>query len=111
MQEKEVWKDVPGYEGYYQVSSFGRVRSLERYVNFYRGKRIVRERILKEYLNGYGYYSVCLFKKGKGSTIETHRLVIKAFVNKNIRNQCGLVVNHIDFNRTNNKLNNLVIIN
>ena len=65
-----MWKDIPNYEGMYQVSNLGRIRS------FKRGK----ERVLKPGLNSHGYYQVELWKGGEGKTNKIHRLVMLAFV-------------------------------
>ena len=66
MSEKdavEVWKDVKGYEGHYQVSSFGRVKSLERNIKEKRWNsyRKVKEKILKQSTNSGGYKTTCLY--------------------------------------------------
>lgn len=86
--ELEIWKDVVGYEGRYQVSNLGRVRNKE-------GKILVPQ------LTRTSYYKVTLFNgKKKGKLI--HRLVMEAFVG-----QSDLQVNHKDFNKVNNCLSNL----
>jgi hypothetical protein len=106
---KEYFKDVPGYEGYYQVSSFGVVKSLQRKVNdkgFLRNQRGI---ILKQRLDCNGYYFVELSKGNKRKSIKVHQLVAMAFLN---HIPCGyqVVVDHKDNNRLNNKLNNLQLI-
>lgn len=98
---KEIWRDVKDYEGLYQVSSEGRVKSLER--KDCHG-RTVKERILKPVVRHDGYVGVNLYSGGKPKTLKVHRLVCQAF-NKNPENKpC---VNHIDENKTNNAANNL----
>lgn len=96
------WKDIKGYEGLYQVSSTGLVKSLARNVprgkSFYRQKEIV----LKIYLNEYGYKTVTLFRNCKGKTFKVHRLVAAAFIGDS-----DLHVNHIDLNKINNNVSNL----
>lgn len=104
--DKEIWKDIVGYEGLYQVSNLGRVKSLKRKVYAGRGKmRWQYERILsnkKE--NGNGYKIVNLFKNGKGKNKYIHRLVAESF----LENQNNLPqINHKDENKSNNCVNNL----
>ena len=60
---KEIWKDIPNYKGLYQISNLGRIKSLKRYVKNKHGKRIVKEKILTNYINGTGYYAVNLRKE------------------------------------------------
>lgn len=98
---EEIWKDIPNYEGRYQVSNFGNVKSL----NYHREKK---EKLLKQVI-GKDYYCVTLLKNGKQKTIKTHKLVAIAFLN---HTPCGmkLVVNHKDFNKLNNHLDNLEIV-
>lgn len=99
--EKEIWKDIPNYEGYYQVSNLGRVKSL----NFNRSKK---ERVLKQSI-GSGYYIVCLSKDVTQKVIKVHKLVAMTFLN---HISCGheVVVDHIDNNKLNNNINNLQLI-
>lgn len=98
---KEIWKDIEGYEGIYQVSNTGKVRSLDRKVWNY----IKKGRVLKMRNNGHGYYDVSLYgeeKKEKHAYI--HILVAKAFIpNPNNYEQ----VNHKDFDKSNNCVDNL----
>ena len=89
----EVWKDIVGYEGKYQVSNMGRVKSLVDN----NGKP--REKILKQKINNYGYHRVGLYKGKKQKWYQVHRLVAMAFVDGY---EEGLVVNHIDEDKTNN---------
>src|SRR5690606_4862707 len=95
---KEIWKDITGYKGLYQVSNLGNVKSL------FKGK----DRILKKALASNGYYSVRLSKKGKQKTLFIHHLVADHFLIKK-RNKWEYVVNHKDFNRLNNIESNLEI--
>ena len=102
--KNEEWRDVVGYEGLYQVSNQGRVKSLERKVPKRNGERTVKERILKPITDRYGYLIVCLCAGGKQKMFKVHRLVCQAF-HKNPENK--LCVNHIDENKTNNAASNL----
>lgn len=101
----EVWKDVLDYEGHYQVSSLGRVKSVERIVLVKSGTRLIHERILKsEVCKSTGYAYVNLHKDGKLKHCTVHRLVALAFVD----NPNNLpMVNHKDENRLNNSADNL----
>ena len=103
---EEIWKDIPEYEGIYQISKLERGRSLDRYAMHGKGnaKWYVKGKIIKLQIDSKGYYTAGLCKKGKSKTIEIHRIVAKLFVN-NPENK--LIVNHIDGNKTNNKFNNL----
>lgn len=104
--EKEIWKDIAGYEGLYQVSNFGRVKSLEReeYVPGFSRRRIRKGRILAQTKNRGGYMLAHLSKDGTAKRVSVHRLVAKAF----IPNPGGkTTVNHIDGDKTNNMSNNL----
>lgn len=98
METIEIWKDVKGYEGIYQVSNLGRVKSL----NY--GK----ERIIKESIT-FGYYRVSLSKQNKKISYFTHQLVAISFLNHTI-NGHTLVVNHKDGDKYNNNVNNLEIV-
>ena len=95
----EIWKNIAGYEGLYQVSNTGRVKSLKN------GRHnIYREKILKAGKNGIGYLKVILCKDGKMKTCHIHRLVAEAF----IPNPDNLpTVDHINRDRTDNRVENL----
>lgn len=95
----EIWKDVLGYKGLYQVSNLGRVKS------FKYGK----ERILKQSLNYYGYYVIGLSKNGKPKIRTVHQLVAESFLN---HIPCGhkLVPNHINFDKQDNRVVNIEIV-
>lgn len=107
---KEIWKNIKGYEELYQVSNLGRVKSLERYRNFYcylqnkNCKSKIKSKILKQVFNGNKYYTVGLCKNSKCKTKTVHRLVAETF----IPNPDNLPqINHIDGNKQNNCVNNL----
>lgn len=94
---KEEWRDIEGYEGIYQVSNFGNVKSLN-----YRGRGYENNLPLK--LRRDGYLFVQLSKKGNRKNPAVHRLVAKAFIQN--PNEYGFI-NHKDENKTNNKADNL----
>ena len=97
----EEWLPIKDYEDLYQVSNYGRVKSLERIDSL---GRTVKERILKPINDKDGYQLVQLYKDGKGKTFKIHRLVANAFIdNPNNLPQ----VNHIDEVKTNNHISNL----
>lgn len=101
----EEWGDVVGYEGRYQVSSMGRVKSLERtFIDKSGRKQTVKERILKPGMDRGGYLIVDLCDGGKRKRFKVHRLVCQAF-HDNPENKP--YVNHIDENKTNNAASNL----
>ena len=104
--KEEVWKEVPGYEGRYQVSNRGEIKSLDRKNS--RGTRL-KERLLKQNPAGGGYLRVNLCKESKVKGFQVHQLVAMAFLN---HIPCGykLVVDHIDGNKLNNHLDNLQVI-
>lgn len=103
--EKEIWKDIKGYEGLYQVSSYGRVRSLDRIVVYSNGdKHFYKGRIIKPFSDKDGYLLCNLSKNTKPKTSKVHRLVAEAFIpNPNSLPQ----VNHRDEDKTNNHVENL----
>ena len=93
----EIWKDIEGYEGLYQVSNLGRVKSLGN-------NKTRKEKILKSTKNTNGYLEVQLCKEGKHKKYLTHRLVAQAFI-PNPNNL--LEVNHINEDKTDNRVDNL----
>ena len=106
----EIWKDIKGYEGLYQVSNIGRVKRLETKTKcFDNGKttayRVVKERILKPHLrDNNGYASLLLSKNSKIKRFLIHRLVAESFIDN--PNNYPLVM-HKDNDRQNNNLSNL----
>lgn len=101
----EIWKDIPGFEGLYQISNMGRVKSLGRVFSNSRWKnRVCKPRILKGISkHGYLYVVLCDHFHQKTST-QVHRLVASAFVPNNSNLP---FVNHIDENPGNNRADNL----
>lgn len=103
---QEIWKDIPNYDGIYQVSNFGNLKS---YYNNRHG--ISKEpKLLKPIMSNSGYYVIGL-KKNKVSKIFTlHSIVALVFLGHKTDGTNRLVVDHIDENKLNNKLDNLQII-
>lgn len=103
---QEVWKDIKGYEGLYQVSNLGNVRSYDRFVigGRYLAQRKIAGKVLNPWDNGSGYLVVSLHNKHKRENRYVHRLVAAAFLEKQpTKNE----VNHIDYNKHNNAVSNL----
>ena len=102
---QEIWKDIKGYEGFYQVSNLGNVKSTGFYkcihnVLYYKKCN----KLLSPNDNGYGYNVISLMKKGKRKSCYIHRLVAEAFIpNPNNEKE----VNHKDENKKNNVVDNL----
>lgn len=101
----EIWKDIKDYEGLYQVSNLGRVRSLDKIVIRTDGKnRHQKGKILKLQISKYGYNVITLWNNNVSKQFKVHRLVAMAFIpNPNNLPQ----VNHIDEDKLNNKIDNL----
>ena len=95
----EEWKPIEGFEGLYEVSNFGKVKSCNRYADNHGKKQFRPERILKAYQNKAGYKQVALSKNGKVLMQTVHRLVANAFI-PNPDNKAE--VDHIDTNTSNN---------
>lgn len=104
MEEKEIWRDIKGYEGMYQVSNLGRVKSLPRLKWNGKGIHMLKERILKIYITNRGYYRVRLYSNFKGKFFSIHRIVFEAFVGEIPE---GMQINHINEDKSDNRLINL----
>lgn len=100
---KEIFKPIGGYEGLYEVSNMGHVRSLDRICTG-TTKRKIKGKMLALNLNEHGYPCVDLSKDGKKRTTKVHQLVAKAFIPNPFAYP---VVNHIDSNPSNNVVSNL----
>lgn len=102
---EEIWKDIDGYEGLYQVSNLGRVRSLDRVVVYSNGRECLHKgKIINNHDNGHGYRYITLTNGGKRKNHYVHRIVAEAFI---INEDCLPEVNHIDNDRSNNDITNL----
>ena len=89
---QEIWKDVVGYEGLYEVNEYGNIR------------RTIDHYMMKHHLDRYGYLYACLTKNGKQKKHKIHRLVAYAFLPKGKTNE---TINHKDLNTINNHYSNL----
>lgn len=106
----EIWKDIPNYEGYYQISDLGRVKRLPVEVKNRFGHRIARERILKCSKDYYGYHVASLSIKSKVKKWPVHQLVGIVFLSYVKDGKMDFIIDHKDNNRSNNSLSNLQII-
>ena len=96
---EEIWKDIPDYDGMYQASNLGRIKSL----------KYGKERIIKNYFDGKGYFQTSLSKKSKQKTIKVHKIIALVFLN---HKPCGhnMYIDHINNIKTDNSIENLQII-
>ena len=97
--EKEIWKDIKGYENLYKVSNLGNIRSLGNGISRNSKRRLLRLKKEKT-----GYIRICLQKDGKRKYLSVHRLAGQAFIPNPKNKPC---INHIDYNRGNNSIENL----
>lgn len=106
---KEIWKDIPNFEGYYQVSNLGRVKSMRRWRDNGNGGYYQKERVMTNVDGGDGYFRVILYKNGKKKLKRIHQLVCEAFLG---HIPCGMnqVIDHINGNKKDNCLENLRIV-
>lgn len=102
---KELWRAIPGYEGLYQVSNMGNVRSEDKVIKLYNGGSWIRKgRPKKPVISKDGYLQVSLCKNGKPRTWKVHRLVAIAWLDNP---NCYLEVNHKNEQKTDNRTENL----
>lgn len=101
----ELWKSIEGYEGFYEVSSYGRVKSLKRSMIGKKLNKRFNDKIISQALSKKNsYYHVLLHKLGTRKNMLVHRLVALAFIEKPFKD---VEVNHKDGNKLNNNVNNL----
>lgn len=101
----EEWRPVPGFEAEYEVSDLGRVRSTSRIVEMRPGVwRPQRSRVLSLNRHGRGYLWARLYSRGTPTNVAVHRLVYEAFVGPLAD---AMQIDHLDFNPSNNRLDNL----
>ena len=107
----EIWKDIEGYEGIYQVSNIGRIKSFDRMVSNKGKPYIIKGKIMAQYVRrsknlkqGDGYFAVGLRKEKKQKGYFVHRIIALAFIPNPLNKP---TVNHKDGNKLNNNINNL----
>jgi hypothetical protein len=101
---QEIWKDIEDYEGLYQVSNFGRIKSLDKIVKGRNNYHLRKGKILIGRKDGGGYLMVALYKNRKRKDIKIHKLVAKCFIPNILKKP---EINHIDRNKNNNSDSNL----
>lgn len=110
-EEIEIWKDVPGYEGLYQVSDLGRVKRLARTSLISRGRLPTKKEKILKYMLDVNGYSVCsLYLDGKGKQFKISVLVAMAFLGHKPDGTTKIVCDHINNVKTDNRLYNLQLI-
>lgn len=100
----ELWQDIKGFEGLYQISTSGRVKSYEKQWIMHHNVKMIQPPMYLRTENRHGYLSVALCKNKKTKHYMIHRLVAEAFI-PNPENKP--FINHKDFNKTNNTIDNL----
>ena len=101
---EEIWKDVPGYKGLYQVSNLGNIKALEKQRSKTQPHIISKEKPLKPGINVCGYKFVILVKNQEKKSFLLHRLILSAFIPNPENKPCA---NHKDCDRNNNRIENL----
>ena len=103
-QDEEKWKPVVGYEGFYEVSSLGGVRSLNKINKCKKSPPIKKGRNMRSYINPYGYVRTTLCKNGVAKKFKVHSLVARAFIPNPLNKPC---VRHKNGKKADNKATNL----
>ena len=104
----EIWKSIEGYEGLYQISNMGRIKSLEKIKNNQYGEFVIPAKFMTPKDNGNGYLALGLTKNKSNSTHKIHRLVAMAFC---VNWDKNLQVNHINGIKTDNRIENIELCN
>lgn len=101
----EIWKDVPLYKGFYQISSLGRVKSVQRLSFNGNSWFVQKEKIMKPQKTKNGYLQICFCQFGVSEPFYVHRIVAEAFIKRKHKKE--IQVNHKDGNKENNSVENL----
>lgn len=109
--QEEIWKDIPNYEGIYQISNFGNLKSLDKWRNHSRNpsKKYLKQGFIMKQTIARGYKYVSLYKNREVKMFLVHQLMAITFLNHK-PNGFKYVVDHIDNNGCNNNLNNLQLL-
>ena len=102
---KEYWKDIPEFEGLYEISTLGNIKRVQRYVKNRNGYRLLKEKIIKLKTDKDGYKTVILYRDGEQYTFGVHRLVAKTFIIKD--DFYKVQVNNINGIKSDNRVENL----
>lgn len=108
MQE-EIWKDIPNYEGLYQVSNLGRVKSLTRLI-FCKYSYLQKDSRILTQIKSRNYFQVFLYKNKKPKCYTVHQIVAMVFLNHKPNKTMCIVVDHINNDKTDNRVDNLQLI-
>lgn len=101
---EEIWKDILNYEGLYQVSNLGKIKSVDRKVKYRNSMKNIKEKIRKTFIGKNGYERVELSKNGITKKYNVHRLVAETFLKRINGKEC---INHINGIKTDNRIDNL----
>jgi len=107
---KEIWKEIIGYEGLYEVSNYGNIKSISRTITKGNITYVTKDKLLKQSVDTVGYPYVNLSDYKKQKTFRVHQLVAIAFLNHTPNKYDGLLVDHIDGDKLNNYLSNLQLV-
>lgn len=102
--QNEIWKKVVGYEMYYEVSNYGNIKTLERFIKNGQFSHLKKSKILKSGTNSDGYKTVVLYGEKSKKSFKVHQLVAVAFIENTYNLE---MVNHKDENKLNNCVENL----